>query len=570
MSDFKPRQPTDWQDELRHAIDPFGMLESCWGAHRAWMTHPRELAAQLTQLSAGMAALQVQTLQRALGYTNGELVTPVSYDERFQDPVWNESVFFDHLKEVYLLYTRWLEDAVYETPQLPEKERRKAGFLLRQVLNALAPSNFFWANPAAMLRFLQTGGRSLVDGAANLLKDFARGTIRMTDESTYQVGENLAITPGAVVFRNRLVEVIQYEPTTEKVHAIPLVLVAPWINKYYILDLNPAKSLVRYLTEQGFTVFVTSWKNPDEAMSTTRLDDYMLEGVLQTVEVARSICGVPQVHLTGYCIGGTIVAALMAWLNHRDKGSDEQPVAHWTLFASLVDFADAGEIDVFIDEATLEFLQRRMARKGSLDGQDMANSFRALRPNSLIWHYFVHNYLLGEDPPRFDVLYWNMDTTRMPEAMHGYYLRECYLHNRLIEKDALELGGRSIDLGRIVQPLYVVGAEQDHIAPWRSAFRIGDVVKSPVRYVLATSGHILGIISPPVKPPKRRYWVAEATGGIDAETWRSTTPKVAGSWWDDWSTWLKMHCGELQAPPNLGNEEYPRLEAAPGQYVMER
>jgi polyhydroxyalkanoate synthase len=391
----------------------------------------------------------------------------------------------------------------------------------------------------------------------------------MVDERAFQVGKNLATTPGAVIYRNEILEVIQFSPTQATVHEVPIVFVSPWINKYYILDLGEKKSLIRHMVDQGFTVFVTSWKNPGPDMRDTTLDDYMLKGTLEAVRAAREITGAPHVHLSGYCIGGTIVAALLAWLN-RAGGRAKPPVGHWSLFTTLLDFTNPGDVDVFISEAGIETLERRMAEKGYLDGQDMASTFRMLRANSLIWHYHIRNYLHGETPPPLDVLFWNMDTTRMPEAMHSFYLRELYLKNKLAQKDGLTLGGRPIDLGRITQPLYAVGTEQDHIAPWKETFKVCGLVGGPVRYALATSGHILGIINPPVDPPKRKFWIADATGQRDPEAWRADIPKVPGTWWTDWVEWLRPQCGARKAPPSLGTEQYPPLADAPGTYVLER
>ncbi|RLA35754.1 MAG: alpha/beta hydrolase [Gammaproteobacteria bacterium] len=569
MTESKISQPTEWLRAWREAVDPFGMLDACQRVQQAWLRQPKALAGQVNALAADATTVQLHAMRRYLGENEDDLIRVNPFDERFQDPVWEQNPFFDHLKELYLLGTRWLEDTIEATPESDPEARAKAVFMTRQMLNAMAPSNLFWTNPAALLRALQTGGLSLAEGMANLVKDLHRGTVRMTDEEAFTVGENLATTPGEVVFRNRLLEVIQYTPTTDKVRAMPLVLVTPWINKYYILDLNSRKSLVRWLVDQGFTVFITSWKNPGPEHRETTFDDYLVDGALQAVEVARAVTGSDQVHLAGYCIGGTLVAALMAWLS-RAGGRRKPPVAHWTLFTTLVDFDLPGEIGVFIDDDTIAWLEKRMAETGYLDGQDMANAFRALRSNSLIWYYYVHNYLLGEELPRFDVLYWNMDTTRMPERMHAWYLREFYLHNRLVQPDAITLGGHKIDLGRIRQPLYVVGAEQDHIAPWHATFRIGGLVKGPVRYVLATSGHILGIINPPVDPPKRRYWADEIGDVTDPEIWQQAAPKVPGSWWEDWAGWLGERCGDQVEPPGLGNADYPPLAPAPGTYVLER
>ncbi len=553
--------------KLNFNLDPFGILSSCWQVQKAWLSHPQKLTEELAKLEAEIWSLE--EWQRITGAgSHGDLFPAAPYDERFQLSNWTENPYLDTLKESYLLYTRWLEDAIFETPDVPEKTKKKAAFWARQVLNALAPTNWFWTNPEAMARFFESNGISAVNGCNNYEADADRGVVSLVDEYAFEVGVNLATTPGAVVFRNELLELIQYAPTTDKVHRIPILIVAPWINKYYILDLDEQKSLIRFLVSQGFTVFVTSWKNPGPEMRNTTLDEYMLKGVLEAVTVAKKICKVPNVHLTGYCVGGTIVSALMAWINAKD--SDDSPVAHWTLLASLVDFSDPGDIDVFIDEDSVQLIEQLMERKGYLDGKDMAMSFRMLRSNSLIWHYFVNNYLYGEPPEAFDVLYWNMDTTRIPEAMHSFYLRELYLNNKLVEKNGLTLGERPIDLGSIIQPLYVVGTEQDHITPWKETFKICELVSGKVRYVLATSGHILGTISPPIDPAKRRYWAGDLNGTSDPESWLAQTDKIRGSWWTDWVKWLRPNCGDKEFPPPLGGGKYSPILDAPGTYVLER
>ncbi len=551
---------------MYNPLDPFGIVSSCWEVQKAWLQHPRELSEELNKLGAEAAAL---ASPQWLGGED-DMIPAVSYDERFQDPVWTKSPQFDTLKEFYLLYTRWFEDAIYRTPGASEETKHKAAFWVRQGLNALAPTNYFFTNPVALTRFMETGGKSVLDGWHNFAADAGQGMVSLVRDSDFKVGETLAATPGAVVFRNALMELIQYAPATDTVHAIPIVIVSPWINKYYILDLNEKKSLIRFLVNQGFTVFVTSWKNVGPEMRDTTLDDYLLKGVQEAVNVARAVCNVPQVHLAGYCIGGTISAAFMAWARGRGAGRAKSPVAHGTLLTTLVDFTDPGEIGVFVDENSIRWLEDHMNQVGYLDGKSMASSFRLLRSNSLLWHYVVHNYLLGEAPPPFDVLYWNMDTTRLPAAMHSFYLREFYLNNKLVQKNGVTLGGRPIDLGRIDAPLYLVGTEQDHITPWKETFKLSRVAKGPIRYVLATSGHIMGIISPPVDPPKRRYWAGPIDGVDDAEAWREATEKVPGSWWLDWVDWLRPQCGDLQPPPGLGSDAWPALAEAPGTYVLER
>jgi polyhydroxyalkanoate synthase len=402
------------------------------------------------------------------------------------------------------------------------------------------------------------------------MDDLKAGDLQMVDNHAFEVGKNLATTPGSVVFRNELLEVIQYVPTRDKVHALPIVIIAPWINKFYILDLNPKKSLIRYLLDEGFSVFVTSWKNPTAALSDATFDDYMLKGVLAAIETARSIAGVRQVHAVGYCIGGTALSALMAWLNREYRGQREKiPVAQWTLMASLVDFSRPGEIEAFINDDAISVIENIMRKKGYLGSKELATAFRMLRPNSLIWFYFVHKYLYGESMPAFDVLFWNMDGTRLPRAMHSFYLRKFYLENKLSEKNGLILGGHAIDFSLVEQPLYAIGAREDHIAPWRGAFRTASLVRGPVRFALSTSGHILGMINPPVSPPKREYWAGDATNTVEAKAWRAGLKKKQGSWWEDWASWLHQYCGPLQAPPPVGSSAYPKLCTAPGTYVHE-
>jgi polyhydroxyalkanoate synthase len=490
-------------------------------------------------------------------------------DTRFSDPAWTELPSWDLLKEWYLAFTRHTQDMLYDTPGLSDKDRERAAFWWRNWLNAVAPTNFLFTNPVALRKAFETGGESLARGFGNFLDDLRAGDVRMTDPNDFKVGENLALTPGAVIMRNRLVEVIHYAPTCPRVHAEPVVIITPWINKFYVLDLVPKKSMVRYLLDQGLDVFITSWKNPGPDMADVSFDDYLMEGLHGTIEAARAFTGAPRVHAVGYCIGGTALAMYMAWAN-RHFPEDAVPVADWTLLTTLVDFRSPGEIEVFIDESSVRSLCEAMAQKGCLEGREMAASFRLLRANSLIWHYIVHGWLYGEAPPAFDVLYWNMDTTRMPQAMHGWYLRELYLHNRLIKPDALTVAGEPLDLRRIRQPLYAVAAEDDHIAPWRETFRIHRHIGGEKRFVLSSSGHILGIVNPVVDPPKRSYRAAAVQAGDRAESWQDASAARPGSWWEDWMAWLKPRAGKRVAARPAASEEFPALAAAPGTYVLER
>jgi polyhydroxyalkanoate synthase len=569
ISDLSPLESAG--DAISKAIDPYGVTTSMLQAQMAWMMHPQELSRAAHALSGDLFALQSHVLRRAMGIASEDVIKPNADDARFANPVWTDSASWDIVKEWYLAFTHRLEDMYFETPGLSDKERRRSAFWLRNWLNMVAPTNFFGLNPAAMERCIATNGESLKKGWENFQRDVKAKNILMVEPDAFVVGKDLATTPGKVVFRNRLVELIHYTPTTDKVRAMPIVITTPWINKFYILDLTARKSLVKYLTDQGYSVFITSWKNPGPDLAEVRLDDYLLEGISEAVRVACEFCKVPQVHLVGYCIGGTLASIYMAWANKR-YGADKMPVAHWTLFTTLTDFAHPGDIDVFIDDACIGALEESMAKKGYLDGTEMASSFRMLRSNNLIWNYWVHSYLLGEPLPPFDVLFWNVDSTRMPQAMHSYYLREMYLHNNLIKRDKLTIAGESIDLDLITQSLYAVTAEDDHIAPWKQCYRIRKQVnvKAPVRFVLSTSGHILGIVNPPVNPPKRAYWIAEPERNEHWEHWFDRAEKKPGTWWEDWTRWLGERTGNLVEAYPASNRKFPALGDAPGTYVLEK
>lgn len=556
-------------DTVEGHVDPLGMMAPIVHAQLAWLAHPQELGERLLKLSSDLWRLQEHSWHRALGLASVDPVRPKEDDARFADPIWTEAPTWDLLKEWYLAFTRHMQDMLYDTPGMSGKERRKAAFWWRKWLNAVAPTNFFWTNPVAIRKALQSNGESLVQGFRNMLDDLQAGNVRMTNPDDFRVGENIATSAGSVIFRNDLLEVIHYGPRSERVHAEPVVIITPWINKFYVLDLAPKKSMIRFLLDQGLDVFITSWKNPDESMRDVTFDAYLQEGLTEIIEAARRFTGSAKVHAVGYCIGGTALAMYMAWANRRFKPEDV-PVRDWTLLTTLVDFHAPGDIEVFVDEASVRYLSANMARRGFLDGKEMASGFRLLRSNSLIWHYVVHGWLYGETPPAFDVLYWNMDATRMPYAMHSWYLKELYLHNRLIEPDALNVAGEPLDLARITQPLYAVSAEDDHIAPWRQTYRVNNFTTGPKRFVLSTSGHILGIINPPVDPPKRKFRAGDAHRSDDAEAWRNSVEQQPGSWWSDWMDWLKPRCGELVPARPAQSKEFPELVPAPGTYVLER
>ena len=553
---------------IAEAADPLGLAAPIVHAQLAWLAHPQELAERAVRLSSDLWRLQWHTWNRAVGLPSSDPIEPHQDDTRFADPVWTESPTWDLIKEWYLAFTHHTQDMLYETPALSNKERRRAAFWWRNWLNAVSPTNYLLTNPVALRKALESRGSSLVKGFENFIADLKAGDIRMTDPDDFKVGENLATTPGQVIFRNRMLEVIHYAPSQPRVHAEPVVIVTPWINKFYVLDLNPKRSMVRFLLDQGLDVFITSWKNPDASIRDATFDDYLLDGVETIIRVAREFTGADKVHAVGYCIGGTALSMYMAWANRR-YGEDAVPVADWTLFTTLVDFHKPGDIEVFIDKSSIDYLCNKMEQKGYLDGAEMAASFRLLRSNSLIWQYVVNGWLYGETPPPFDVLYWNMDSTRMPHAMHAWYLRELYLHNKLIQPDALEVVGEKLDLSLIRQPLYAVAAEDDHIAPWRQTFAINNHVTGSRRYVLSSSGHILGILNPVVHPPKRRYWVADTHRSDTTDSWHQRAEPHEGSWWEDWMRWLKPRVGpEVDARP-AANDSFPALCPAPGSYVLE-
>lgn len=549
-------------------IDPMGMMTPLMHAQLAWLSHPQEMVEAAAEFSTKLWALQAHSWNRAMGLPSQDIEKPNPDDTRFAAPVWTDAATWDITKEWYLLFTHHIQDMLFDAPGMNSRDRRRAAFWWRKWLNAMAPTNFLWTNPVALQKAAETNGESLIRGMRNFLADLQAGDIRMTSPEDFHVGKNLATTPGKVVFRNRMLEVIRYTATQEKVQATPIVIVTPWINKFYILDLNAKKSLMRFLVDQGFDVYITSWKNPDGDMKDVAFDDYLVDGISKIIDVAKSVSGATRVHAVGYCIGGAALTTYMAWANAHYAPKDV-PVETMTLFTTLVDYHKPGDIEVFLDEGSYKWLSRNMESKGFLDGKEMASAFRLLRSNSLIWHYVVHGYLYGETPPPFDVLYWNMDTTRMPAKMHSWYLRNFYLDNALIKKDALEIAGEKIDLNRIKQPVYAVAAEDDHIAPWRQTFRVNNFVDGKKRYVLSSSGHILGIVNPVVNPPKREYWVANAERHDTSESWKDRAEHRAGSWWEDWMQWLKPQSGGLVAPRGA-SKKFPPLGDAPGTYVLER
>jgi polyhydroxyalkanoate synthase len=488
-------------------------------------------------------------------------------DKRFSAPEWESNPFYKMLKETYLLASDHLMREAEESDGTDTDEQRRLRFHLRQFVEAMAPANLLLTNPAALKRVLETGGLSLAEGARNLASDLEEGRLSMVDATAFKVGENLATSPGRVVYRNELIELIQYAPATEQVREVPILFVPPWINKFYILDLSERNSLVRYLVGQGFTVFMISWRNPDASMEGTAFADYMTSGPLKAAEVVREITGSPRVNPTGYCIGGTLLAMTLAWLAAGDDEDARRAFGDPTFMVTLLDFSEVGETEVFMDEPQFEAMEMQMMERGYLDDRKLANMFNLLRSSDLIWANVINNYLLGRKPPALDLLYWNSDGTRMAREAHRFYIRNTYLENNLVEPGRVELLARPLDLGRITSDVYVVGAEKDHIVPWQSAWKLTRLVSSEApRFTLAGSGHIAGMISPPEKA--RGY--KTAPGRYDsAQEWLAHAEAHPGTWWEDWKAWLELRSGEQREPPRMGSDAHPPLEDAPGTYVLQ-
>jgi polyhydroxyalkanoate synthase len=491
-------------------------------------------------------------------------------DSRFSDSAWQKSSWASFYARAYLLNADFMNQLA-ESVVADRKTKQRVKFAVSQWVDAASPSNFLALNPQAQERMLATKGESLTSGLANLLKDIGRGKITQTDEAAFEVGRNVATSAGAVVYENRLMQLIQYKPLTARVRKRPFVMVPPCINKYYILDLQPENSYIRYAVEQGNTVFVVSWKNPHEAESKATWDDYVELGPIAAINVAREITGQPQVNALGFCVGGTLVASGLAVMYAR--GDD--PIASLTLLTALLDFEDTGVLDIFVDEAHVRMRERSMGAGGLMPGLELANTFSSLRANDLVWNYVVNNYLEGKAPPAFDLLYWNGDSTNLPGPMYSWYLRNMYLENNLRVPGKLICCGERIDLNRIRVPAYVFAAREDHIVPWKAAYASARLLPGDrpgsVRFVLGASGHIAGTINPASKN-KRSYW-STPNGSLPAnsEAWLTNASEQPGSWWIDWDRWLRpFGGGEAAAPGKLGNDKYAPIEPAPGRYVKEK
>lgn len=548
-------------------MDPLNIGSAFLEMTSKMMSDPAKLVEANITLWQDYMALWQNTAMRFLGEAAQPVAKPDAADRRFKDEMWEDNEIFDFIKQSYLLTARYMNGVVHGVEGLDDHTAQKVDFYTRQFVDAMAPSNFVLTNPEVLRATIESGGENLVKGLNNLLDDLERGkgrlSIKMTDYEAFKVGENIAVTPGKVVFQNDLMQLVQYTPTTETVQKKPLLVVPPWINKFYILDLRPKNSFIKWAVDQGHTVFVISWVNPDEHQAAKGFTDYMLEGPLAALGAIEQATGEKQVNVVGYCLGGTLTVCTLAYM--AEKGDDR--IVSATLLTTMTDFKEPGELGVFIDEEQLTNIEGMMSQHGYLDGRDMAMTFNMLRANDLIWSFVVNNYLLGKDPFPFDLLYWNSDSTRMPAAMHSFYLRQMYQQNQLVVPGAITLDGVAIDLGKIKTPIYMLSTREDHIAPWKSTFALTQNTSGPIKFVLAASGHIAGVVNPPAAN-KYCFWT-NAKKVKNPDTWLNGAKQEPGSWWPDWNAWVSK--GGATVPARQpGDGKLKPLDEAPGAYVKVR
>jgi polyhydroxyalkanoate synthase len=550
------------------APDPLNLGSTVLELTARIMTNPAAVAQAQLSLWQGYLQLWQTTGQQLLGHDVAPMIQPERGDRRFRDPAWGDNAVFDFIKQSYLLTSRWLVETVNQLDGPDEKTRQKIDFYTRQFVDAMAPSNFVATNPEVLRATLESGGENLLRGLNNLLDDLDRGrgrlAIKMTDLDAFELGKNIAVTQGKVIFQTELMQLIQYAPTTGQAYERPLLVIPPWINKYYILDLQPKNSFIGYAVDQGFTVFVISWVNPDTEHAGKTFEDYMVEGPLAALDAITQATGSREINVVGYCLGGTLLAATLAYL----AAKRDRRVKAATFLASLTDFEDPGELGVFIDEEQLAAMDESMAKKGYLEGREMATTFNMLRANDLIWSFVINNYLMGKEPFPFDLLYWNSDSTRMPYAMHSFYLRKFYQENRLIEPGGISLCDVPIDLRKIRIPTYLVSTREDHIAPWSSTYAATQLYRGKTTFVLAGSGHIAGIVNPP-SVEKYGYWTNAALPP-DPKDWFEGAEQHSGSWWPHWRDWNAAHSGEKVPARTPGDGKLTPIEDAPGSYARVR
>ncbi|NYZ11200.1 class I poly(R)-hydroxyalkanoic acid synthase [Azospirillum sp. RWY-5-1] len=567
VTDFLSRQAADGKS-VPSSLDPMGVGHAFLEMTARMMADPAKLMKAQITLWQDYMTLWQHTTQRLMGQDPNPVIAPAKDDRRFKDSAWDENTLFDFIKQSYLLTARWMQSTVQGVDGLDDHTAKKVDFYTRQFVDAMAPSNFVVTNPEVLRTTIETGGENLVKGLEHLLKDLERGKgelrISMTDYDAFQVGKNIAVTPGTVVFQNDLIQLIQYTPTTAEVAKRPLMIVPPWINKFYILDLRAKNSFIKWAVDQGHTLFMLSWVNPDERLAAKSFEDYMIEGVLAALDAIEKQTGEREVNAIGYCLGGTLLGSTLAYM--ATKGDDRIKSA--TFFTTMLDFTEAGELSVFIDEEQLTHIEKMMGEKGYLDGSQMATSFNMLRANDLIWSFVVNNYLLGKDPFPFDLLYWNSDSTRMPAAMHSFYLRNMYQRNLLAQPGGVTLGGVPIDLRAVKTPTFFLSTREDHIAPWKSTYAGTQLFSGKNKFVLAASGHIAGVVNPPAAE-KYCYWT-NAKLPKNSDEWLKGAQQTPGSWWPEWQKWVSGFAGGKVEARDPAKGGLPVIEEAPGAYVKTR
>lgn len=563
MHEFLNRQAKDFTHKQ---IDPFNISSAFSELLGKLVSDPARLFESQMSLIEQYGKLWQKTAHKFMGEQETPYIEPDSRDRRFRDDTWKDNAVFDFMKQSYLLTARWMQNTVRDVDGLDPHTKRKLDFYTRQFVDAMSPSNFAMTNPEVIKATLESHGENLVKGLKNMLSDLERGKISMTDFNAFKVGKNLATTKGKVIFQNDLMQLIQYDPTTKEVHKTPVLIIPAWINKYYILDLQPENSFVKWLVDHGHTVFIISWVNPDEKTSHKTFDDYMLEGPLAALDAIEKATGEKEISAIGYCLGGTLLAITLAWLIAKKQ---KNRIKSATYLTTMIDFTEAGELSVFIDEEQLKMLESRMSERGYMEGREMGATFNMLRANDLIWSFVVNNYLLGKTPFPFDLLYWNADSTRMPALMHSFYLRNMYQKNLLVKPKGIKVGGTAIDLSTIHTPSYLLSTRDDHIAPWKSTYAATQIYKGDVRFVLAASGHVAGVVNAPSKS-KYNHWVMEATHGHHLpktpDAWLKKAREESGSWWLDWDQWQQKFAGK-KVPARKPGGNRKTLEAAPGSYV---
>ncbi len=541
------------------SVDMASFGESMLAVLTRAATHPVGIGEAGVRFWATLARIGQHTMARSLG-SDAPPPIEAGRDKRFSDPAWEENPGFFALRQAYLAVRNFADDVLVAGHGDPVSDR-KAEMALGFLLDASSPTNFLLTNPAALKRAFETGGGSVLSGARNFLDDLANngGRPRQVDTRSFTLGTNLAATPGKVVFRNELMELIQYSPQTPEVHAVPLLASPPWINKYYIMDLAPGRSFIEWAVQHERTVFAISYRNPDESMRDVTLDDYLIGGPIAALDVITEITGASRIDIVGLCLGGALTAMLAAYL----AATDADRLGSLTLLNTLLDYSEPGVLGVFTDEPTVARLERQMAAKGYLEGSQMSSTFDLLRANDLIFSYVTSNWLMGGQPPAFDLLAWNGDSTRLPAAMHSFYLRTLYIGNQLARGE-MELGGQHLSLQDVKSDAYVVGAVNDHIVPWQASYKATHLLGGTVRYVLSNGGHVAGIVNPP--GPKARHEVAGKNRPAAAE-WRASAKSHSGSWWEDWTEWAGKRAGKLTTPPPMGSRRYQVLGDAPGDYI---